>query len=528
MRVPTLVLAAAVAGALLAPVAPAQQAPAPPQAAAPPAPPATPAALQATRADLARSYIAFERLLKRAQDAGVMTTERTREVNLAFERATRAFFGGGLGGPASELDAAMRDMLTWLGTPVTEPGAGLISALRVRVAPPIIPAGAPDARVGFTVGSLYDVPDPSLAGGLLALRGVLIDASGKPHGQPVGVSVSVVASAGGVRGFPKDKDLDASNLAAGEYAVALASLDNREILREPVYVMPRSPEAIRAEALAEADKILGAKPDLARAVAVFRSRAELLTSTPNPNNAAQALADPIALAVDLEADLAALRAGRNPYARRPGDHWRTFDLAGASVPARVYVSAEALASPAAGQGGPGLPLVIALHGAGGDENMFFDGYGAGELVRQAAARGFIAVSPANSPFAASPLFFDSLVDQVARDFPVDRSRVYAVGHSLGSGVVAAWANQRANALAAAACIAGFSTFRPGTTICPVLVVAGELDVLIPVQRIETGAKQAQAAGLPVEYRFSPNHGHTLVVGAELPGAIEWLLTHTKK
>lgn len=524
MRRSSIVLAAAAAGALLAPAALwAQSAPASP----PVKSPAAPAPLQPTRADLARSYIAFERLLKRAQDAGAMTTERTREVNLAFERATRAFFGGGLAGAAGELDAASRDMLAWLGTPAPEAGAAVLSSLRVRVEPRVTSADAADANIAMTLGSLYEVADPDDVAAI-GLRAVLLRADGTRTDR-AGVFAGLVRSRSGKSVLEPDRSrLDLAGLAPGSYALSLILPDDREVLREPVYVMPRSPEAIRAEVLAGADKIASANPDLVSAVAVFRSRAELLTSTLNPNIAAQSLADPIALAGDLEADLAALRAGRNPYARRAGDHWRTLDLAGASVPARVYVSAAALATPTGADGGPGLPLVIALHGAGGDENMFFDGYGAGELVRQAAARGFIAVSPANSPFAASPLFFDSLVDEVAKDYPVDRARIYAIGHSLGSGVVAAWANQRANALAAAACIAGFSTFRPGATICPVLVVAGELDVLIPVQRIETGAAQAKAAGLPVEYRYSPNHGHTLVVGAELPAAVEWLLTHVKK
>lgn len=488
--------------------------------------PAAPRAFTATRADLARGYIAFERLLKRAQDAGVMTTERTREVNLAFERATRAFFGGGLGGPASELDAAQWAMRSWLGE-ATPPDSALLGSLRLRMDEQSVDlAGFTD--VSGVIGSLYDVADvgdaPTITVGWL-VRG--------DFGSNGELTLPVVRSGGRAHVPPTPVTIERWTLE-GEAVrdVVLTGPGGVNLTSVSVPVVREPSDARRARLLAWADELHAKRLDLAREIAVFRARAELVASTPNPNNAAQALADPIALHAQLVSEYALLQQGTSPYARRHADHWRTFDLAGASVPARVFVSEAALASPEGAAGAPGLPLVIALHGAGGDENMFFDGYGSGALVRLADRHAFIAVSPANTPFAANPLFLDSLVDEVARDFPVDRSRIYVVGHSLGSGVAAAWAGQRPSShprgLAAAACIAGFSTFRAGSTICPVLAVAGELDVLIPYKQIETGAAQAKAAGLPVEYRFSPNHGHTLVVGAELPGVVEWLLTHVRK
>ena len=43
--------------------------------------------------------------------------------------------------------------------------------------------------------------------------------------------------------------------------------------------------------------------------------------------------------------------------------------------------------------GQSVPLVLALHGAGGSENMFFDGYGDGKVARLCAERGWLLAAP---------------------------------------------------------------------------------------------------------------------------------------
>jgi predicted peptidase len=77
-----------------------------------------------------------------------------------------------------------------------------------------------------------------------------------------------------------------------------------------------------------------------------------------------------------------------------------------------------------------VPLVIALHGAGGSENMFFDTYGAGAVVKLCAERGWLLVAPRLALIGAPPL--DAIVDALAERYPVDRSRLLVVGHSLGA------------------------------------------------------------------------------------------------
>jgi polyhydroxybutyrate depolymerase len=181
--------------------------------------------------------------------------------------------------------------------------------------------------------------------------------------------------------------------------------------------------------------------------------------------------------------------------------------------------------PAAAPGPAGWPLVIALHGAGGDENMFMDAYGGGLIKRLAGQHAFLVASPQTAAFSGPGAAdaFDRLVEALALDYPLDRSRVFVVGHSAGGMAASGLLAARPDRIAAAACLNGFSGIREGvTTIPPTFVSAGEFDPLIPPARIEPLAQRAKASGLPVEYHLVANYGHTLAVAKILPEAIAWM------
>lgn len=78
------------------------------------------------------------------------------------------------------------------------------------------------------------------------------------------------------------------------------------------------------------------------------------------------------------------------------------------------------------------PLVVAVHGAGGSENMFFDAYGAGKIVRLCESRGWLLVAPRQGLLGGIGIRWDELVAGVGRLASVDTRRVYLVGHSLGA------------------------------------------------------------------------------------------------
>jgi predicted esterase len=333
-----------------------------------------------------------------------------------------------------------------------------------------------------------------------------------------------------------NKEFDALTLAffMKDYARAMSrlnaltdSLGAGAVAAAPVKVYPPALYAAQrpaAEALlARLSRISAGEPALAQALAAVRARVRLLSEPPSPENTAQLMQDPVALAAQVSVEVGALEKGADPFKGRTGDYWRVVRIGGSDVPVRVYLAPGAAAS---GR----VPLVVAFHGAGGDENMFMDGYGAGLAKELAGARGFLLVTPATYPFMGdrAAASFDTLVEALSWDYPVDADRIYVFGHSLGgvlSGVLAA---ARPGTLAAAACLSGFQGFKADAgRVAPTLIVAAELDPISPPARIEPAFKRAAAAGLPVEYRFVKSYGHTLTVARVLPDVVDWLLARRR-
>ncbi len=72
-------------------------------------------------------------------------------------------------------------------------------------------------------------------------------------------------------------------------------------------------------------------------------------------------------------------------------------------------------------------VVVAVHGAGGSENMFFEAYGRGMAMQEALKRGWVFLSPR----AGSTCIRDSL-DWLSRVRGINTARLFVLGHSLGA------------------------------------------------------------------------------------------------
>ena len=113
-------------------------------------------------------------------------------------------------------------------------------------------------------------------------------------------------------------------------------------------------------------------------------------------------------------------------AKQPGELWRVF-----IGPKQQRCTVRLLAPPTEKPDAP-RPLVVALHGSGGSENMFFDAYGAGKIVKLCRERNWLLVAPRQGLFGGVGMTLDELTDEVERLHPVDRRRVFVVGHSMGA------------------------------------------------------------------------------------------------
>ena len=163
-----------------------------------------------------------------------------------------------------------------------------------------------------------------------------------------------------------------------------------------------------------------------------------------------------------------LAAGASPFSiDQPGDFRIWLRTPRATVASRVLVPPKPASNP--------LPVVVALHGAGGSENLFFDGYGAGKIVRLCRERGWLLVAPRSGIGGNAPV--DAIVDALAELFPVDRQRIFAVGHSMGAAQLMAHASRQPASLCAIALLGGGGTARASAELeaLPILVAPGEKD-----------------------------------------------------
>lgn len=105
--------------------------------------------------------------------------------------------------------------------------------------------------------------------------------------------------------------------------------------------------------------------------------------------------------------------------------WLTLAKGIRSVPTRIHLPQKAI-KPA--------PVLFVFHGAGGSENMFFETYGAGRVIDEAAKRGWVVISPRQTLFGLS-LDSSEMIDTLEAFVPLDRKRIMLLGHSMGASQV---------------------------------------------------------------------------------------------
>ncbi len=457
---------------------------------------AEPAAIL-TRGDIVASYTRFERVY-RDHPPG---PERLAEVNRAFGSTTRAFFRGGFRDVIKGFDSIAASL-----RPAGMNSAARIFAesLRVEVEPPVVVAGA-DPGPTLRIYSVYDADLPGDAKIDLALR-VRIGERSSPltriSAGSIGASVAIPSS---VRSLDPGRRIveialpDGSAVVAGRWFVTVRPLDELRAANE------KRLAALRPES-----------PALEDAIRIVRDRNGLLNDRPDRSRTIDLLTDFVALSGEVEREIAQIERGLDPYARRPGHLWRTITIGRLRVPVRIYV-------PQAVSTGKPLPLVVALHGAGADENVFPEAYGAGRIVDLAEERGFLMASPLTTGFLGNARCLPALLAALEPHVRVDPERIYLLGHSLGGMAATLFAQSEAGRLAGVVALAGGGRMRADRPTAPTLFIAGEIDPIVPASRVRGAYEHARAAGLPVEYREMKGYGHTLLVGDHLPAVMDWLL-----
>jgi predicted esterase len=448
----------------------------------------------AGRIDLGRAYLRLERHLA----ASPPSAEARREANRRFDGLTMLFFAGRFAAAIESLAELEADLRGLDG----EARAVFLAAASQRwsLDPPQAVFGEvpPLSIVATPLGT----PQPEAARGVVESFELV---------GPDGSRWPLRRGEDGRAAFPEDGlppwspgrwRLEAM-LPQGRGGIEVASLD---LLSAPLEARRASLER-RLAAVSESSH----PQDLD----LLKSRLALLEGS-SPASTAGLLLGPELLLDELDEEVASVEAGRRAHAGLVGHRWRTVSLGGFRLPLRVFVPSSVRRGDAA------VPLLIVLHGAGGDEHMFPDGYGGGLVARLAEERGFVVASPLTTVFATGG-FLEPLLEEMAAMAPIDPARIHLVGHSMGAAAAARIASMQPDRIASIALIAGNPRFDPARPPPPALVVAGEFDPLAPASRVGPAATAARRQGMEVDFESIAGAGHTLVVAESLPMAVAWLL-----
>jgi predicted esterase len=453
-----------------------------------------------TRADLAAAYLRLEQ----AFFARPLPPDEIARINKSFDQATRAFF---LGSNSEAIRTI--DVLTESLAPKDQSPERAMVSLKVTVEPAVWPT-APPKHVVYRVTSIYDWSSDDAMTCTLRLR--LIG----PKGNVVQEHPFAVV-------LGKDRAVDVREpleitenlLEPGLYQIELVS-DDRGLVAGRVQVIDGP--SLDQQRMTNDDRLgqlNSSGGELSQALATCRARNQLLSDRPSEENSAQFLADLNALAAEVASEISELESGVNPYINRLGDYWRVLEIGKRRIPLRLYV-------PKFAAGETPAPLLVVLHGMGGDENMFFEAYGAGIVKRIADEKRLMVASPLTYNFGSEIKNLHALIDSLGLDYSIDRDRIYLLGHSMGAGAAAGLACGHSDTVAAACCIAG-GRFQATPNSAPLLIVSPELDGVVAPTRLQDSARKAISEGMPGELKIMPGYGHTLAVGAILPEAIDWLL-----
>lgn len=470
--------------------------------------------VEVTRADLAVSYLRLETVLKNV----TMDDETAARVNQGFDRATLRFFARQFGAAIKGIN----EVTASLDTTMDDDALAAVS-LRTRIEPPVYILKT-KVMPTLHIDMLY--PEPVEDGDYdLKADIVLISANGKVAHRISDVHVVVGPDRRIKESIPLGEA--ARNLQAGKYDVGFELKNGRILISTSWVVVHISMDVIAAANKARFRDVVMADDSMEQAIATVLARNALITDKPSMENSAEFLIDPNILAFEVAVEMRKLSSHsekENPYTGRTGDYWRVLKVKGKKdIPLRVYLPESVDVSEP-------YPLVVAFHGAGGDENMFMDAYGAGKIKELAEEHGFLLVSPLTYSFNGDAMGrnFALLLKVIGSDYNVDTSRIYAIGHSMGGSATANLLNIHGKKLAAAVPICGFQPITADpASLPPIRVYAASLDPIVAPSRIKPAVDASIEAGVNIEYTLVENWGHTLTVGKVLPEAIEWMLQYSR-
>ena len=198
-----------------------------------------------------------------------------------------------------------------------------------------------------------------------------------------------------------------------------------------------------------------------------------------------------------------------PYyiASRPGEFWLAIPTGKTQSIIRIRIP------PKLEEKKKPVPILFALHGLSGSENLFFDGYGNGIIPRMATERGWIVVATrVSGPLGSGPApEVAAILDELSKRYPIDPKHVFLLGHSIGAAHAMQLAQKHPGKFAAIAALGGGAKITNPDAVkdLPVFVGCGNLDVVLPVAKALH--KSLDEAKAKVTFKEYEDIEHMLIV-----------------
>ena len=249
---------------------------------------------------------------------------------------------------------------------------------------------------------------------------------------------------------------------------------------------------------------------------------------------------------------AAPRAARPPMTIKPDPRaqQRTYEFkpTGEKLGYVVYVSSKV------SKDKPN-PLIIALHGLGGDANFLVRD----KLIDEAEAGGYIVAGPLGynvSGWYGSPVIVMgggavdppnlselseqdvlNVLDMMRKEFNVDPDRTYLLGHSMGGAGTLYLGQKHVAQWAAIAAIApaAFMMQRNSEEIIapmkkaglPVMIAQGASDTVVPPQNTRQWVETLKKLEVDYQYMEIPGDDHGTVIGDSMAQIFRFFAAHTR-
>jgi predicted peptidase len=178
------------------------------------------------------------------------------------------------------------------------------------------------------------------------------------------------------------------------------------------------------------------------------------------------------------------------------------------------------------------PLILFLHGAGetGTDLKKVKIHGPPKLVDKKRDFEFIIVSPQAPTRGWKPSALLALLDDVEKEYRVDKDRVYLTGLSMGGFGTWNLAATAPGRFAAIAPICGGGDPKTAEKLkgLPIWVFHGAKDNAVPLKRSEDMVKALKEAGHEVKFTIYPNAAHdSWTATYDNPELYKWFLSHKR-